>query len=50
VYNHGGVLGIGAAGATLPFTGVNLIWLVLASFALLSVGTAVLRIVPKREG
>lgn len=51
MYNHGGVLGAGgAAGASLPFTGLNSLWMVLTAFALLSVGTAVLRVVPKREG
>jgi hypothetical protein len=51
MYNHGGVLGTGAAaGAALPFTGLNTMWLVLSAFALLSVGTAVLRLVPRREG
>ncbi|HVT21071.1 MAG TPA: hypothetical protein VHE57_06770 [Mycobacteriales bacterium] len=50
MYNHGGVLGTGAAtGATLPFTGLNTMWLVLAAFALLAVGTAILRLVPRRE-
>ncbi|HVV74573.1 MAG TPA: hypothetical protein VHC43_00940 [Mycobacteriales bacterium] len=51
MYNHAGVLGVGATtGASLAFTGLPVIWLVLAAFALLSVGTAILRIVPKREG
>ena len=51
MYNHGGVLGAGAAtGAILPFTGLNSIWLVLCAFALLSVGTAILRLVPRRQG
>jgi hypothetical protein len=51
MYNHSGVLGAGgAAGAALPFTGINTVWLVLTAFALLSVGTALLRIIPKREG
>lgn len=51
MYNHAGVLGTSAAAGAgmLPFTGVNAIWLLLASFALLSAGTAILRIVPKRE-
>ena len=51
MYNHAGVLGTGAAtGAALPFTGLNSMWLVLSAFALLSVGTAILRLVPRREG
>ena len=50
MYNHSGVLGAGAATGSLAFTGFNAIWLVLASFALMTAGTALLRIIPKREG
>jgi hypothetical protein len=51
MYNHGGaVAGGGAAIGTLPFTGLNLIWLVLAAFALISAGTAIMRVAPRREG
>lgn len=37
-----------SGGAALPFTGLslNLLWLVLAAFALLSVGGALLRLAP----
>jgi hypothetical protein len=50
MYNHAGVLGTGAGiGAALPFTGLNSMWLVLSAFALLSVGTAIMRLVPRRE-
>ncbi len=43
---------IGAASAVgmtggLAFTGVNVLWLLLAGFALLAAGTAMLRILPK---
>lgn len=40
--------GLGATTAgMLPFTGSNIIYLVLAAFALLAAGTALLRVVPK---
>ena len=41
-------MGAGAAG--LAATGVNVVWLVLAAFALLGAGIALLRLVPRREG
>ncbi|MFC1403242.1 MULTISPECIES: hypothetical protein [Streptacidiphilus] len=44
-----GVGASSAGGATLATTGTNLMWLFLAAFALLAVGTAVLRIVPRRR-
>jgi LPXTG-motif cell wall-anchored protein len=34
--------------ATLPRTGVNSIWLILAAFALIMAGGALLRIAPRR--
>ncbi|HEX6446966.1 MAG TPA: hypothetical protein VF053_17865 [Streptosporangiales bacterium] len=38
----------GAAGAgTLPFTGGNAVYVVIAAFALLACGAAILRIVPR---
>lgn len=38
-----------ASGAgTLAFTGTNSLWYGLAAFALLAVGTAILRIIPRR--
>ena len=42
-----GTLGSGAA--VLPYTGIDAIWLLLASFALLAAGSALLRIAPKRK-
>jgi hypothetical protein len=50
MYNHAGVLGTGTAIGSLPFTGFNSLWLGLAGFALVTAGTAILRIIPKREG
>jgi len=46
--NPSPVLAAGTAGA-LAFTGANVVWLVLAAFAMLAVGTAMARIVPRRE-
>jgi hypothetical protein len=37
----------GTAGATLPFTGLNLVWLTIGGFALLMAGGALWRIVPR---
>lgn len=45
---HKAAAAAGAAGAgTLPFTGGNVVYLALAAFALLAVGAAILRIVPR---
>lgn len=42
------LLGIGTATAGgLAITGVNILWIVLAGFALIAVGAALLRIIPK---
>lgn len=38
-----------AAGGGLATTGLNIVWLLLAAFALLGAGMAVMRLVPKRE-
>jgi len=46
--NPSPVLAAGTAGA-LAFTGANVVWLVLASFAMLAAGTAMSRIMPRRE-
>jgi hypothetical protein len=45
---------IGAGGAAtsgaLALTGASVVWTVLAAFAMLAVGTALLRIVPRKQG
>jgi hypothetical protein len=41
----GPTVGIG----TLAYTGVDLIWLALAGFALVAAGMAILRTVPRRQ-
>lgn len=50
MYQHPGSLtaaGLTGGAGTLAYTGVNAIWLVLAGFALLAAGSALLRISPK---
>ena len=37
----------GAGAATLPFTGTNLLWAFLASFAMIALGGSLRRIAPK---
>ena len=48
MYNNAGTF---AAGGGLAMTGLtgNLLWLFLAGFALLALGMAVLRTIPRRE-
>ncbi len=43
-------LGAGAGANMLPFTGFNVLWAILARFALITAGAALLRIAPRREG
>ena len=50
MYNHGGVAGSAAAAGALPFTGLNVVWMLLAAFALIAAGSALMRLVPRREG
>lgn len=47
----GGVLGAGAGVVTgaLPFTGLNVVWFVLAAFALLMAAGALWRVAPRRQ-
>ncbi|GAB3849734.1 hypothetical protein GCM10027610_073440 [Dactylosporangium cerinum] len=47
-YTGGGVIGGGmATGGGLALTGANTVWVVLAGFAFVAVGAALLRIAPK---
>jgi hypothetical protein len=50
MYHKGILAGVaGVALGTLPFTGFNLIWVVIAGFALLMAGGACWRIVPRTQ-
>jgi hypothetical protein len=44
-----GATGAVGAAATLPFTGLNLIWVLLAGFALIAAGIAILRVIPRKH-
>ena len=44
----GAAAAMGSAGG-LAFTGVHVVWLVLAGFALIAAGAALLRILPRRR-
>lgn len=48
MYNTTGTIGLGGGLAMTGLTG-NPLWLFLAGFALLALGMAVLRTIPKRE-
>ena len=41
--------GVGAVAGTLPFTGLNLAWSIVAAFALLMAAGAVWRVAPRRQ-
>jgi LPXTG-motif cell wall-anchored protein len=41
--------GVGAAAGTLPMTGLNLIWFILAAFALVMAAGALWRISPRPQ-
>jgi hypothetical protein len=50
MYTPTGIAGAtAAAGAGLAATGMNVIWMLLAAFALLGAGLALLRVLPRRE-
>ncbi|MGY0490774.1 hypothetical protein [Streptomyces sp. WG-D5] len=50
MYNNGTPAVSGAAtGGFLASTGASVLWIVLASFAVIAVGAAILRIIPKRQ-
>lgn len=49
-YTGGGIVAGGmATGGSLAMTGASVVWAVLAGFAFVAVGAAVMRIVPKRR-
>jgi hypothetical protein len=47
--NPSAPLAAGGTGSVLAYTGFESIWIALAAFALIAVGTAVMRIVPRRQ-
>jgi LPXTG-motif cell wall-anchored protein len=49
MYDKALVSGGAATLATLPVTGFSVLWFVIAGFALLMAGGALLRIVPRRQ-
>ncbi len=50
MYGNGGIItGTAAAGGALAFTGLSLVWIVLAAFAILAATIAVVRTVPRNE-
>jgi len=49
MYNTAGAAGTAATVGGLAATGLNVMWLLLAAFALLGAGMAIMRLVPRRE-
>ncbi|MGY1831473.1 hypothetical protein ACI8AA_13760 [Geodermatophilus sp. SYSU D01180] len=47
--NPAAPLAAGGTGSVLAYTGFGSIWLALAAFAMIAVGTALLRIVPRKQ-
>ncbi|GAA3514528.1 hypothetical protein [Actinocatenispora rupis] len=50
MYHSTPVLAAAGGAGTLALTGVDLFWIVLAGFALLGAGMAILRLIPRRHG
>jgi hypothetical protein len=48
--NPSASLAAGGSGSVLAYTGTNSMWLALAAFAFIAVGTALLRIAPRKQG
>lgn len=49
MYTTSGTAGIALGGAGLAATGSNLLWILLAAFALIGAGSALLRLMPRHE-
>jgi hypothetical protein len=47
--NPSAPLAAGGSGSVLAYTGFESLWLALAAFALIAVGTALMRIVPRKQ-
>lgn len=48
--NPSAPMAAGGTGGVLAYTGFESLWWALAAFALLAAGTALMRIVPRRQG
>ena len=48
--NPSAPLAAGGTGSVLAYTGFESVWLALAAFAFIAVGTALMRIVPREQG
>ena len=48
--NPSAPLAAGGSGSVLAYTGFGSVWLALAAFAFIAVGTALMRIVPRTQG
>lgn len=49
MYDKGAIGGTAATLGMLPMTGFNVVWFVVAAFALIMAGGAVLRIIPRKQ-
>jgi hypothetical protein len=49
MYTSTGLGAVAVGGAGLAATGANLMWVVLAGFALVGAGSALLRLIPRRQ-
>ena len=48
--NPAAPLAAGGTGGALAYTGFGSVWIALAAFAFIAVGTALMRIVPREQG
>jgi hypothetical protein len=46
---HKGLIGTSIGVTTLPFTGLNVVWIVVAGFTLLMAAAALWRTIPRRQ-
>ena len=46
MYQNTGPIGAAATAAALPFTGLEVVWVAIAAFTLISAGVALVRILP----